>query len=73
MEDAEIVRTEQLEIEGGTIPISLWRESAGGGESWGIEVDGVEWVAGVPSRMHAVVLFEMMRDHLTDYMRYVAV
>ena len=34
-----------------------------------IEVDGVNWIK-LENRVHAVVLFEMMRENLTDYMTY---
>ena len=34
-----------------------------------IEVDGVKWVE-TENRVHAAVLFNLMADHLTEYMHY---
>lgn len=69
---AEVLKTRQLEIEGGTIPITLWRREDEEYEeviSFGVDVDGVEWFE-IESEMHAIVLFTMMSEHLLEYMRY---
>lgn len=34
-----------------------------------ISIDGVEWVR-TKNKMHATVLFEMIVDHITEYMSY---
>lgn len=34
-----------------------------------IAIDGVFWCA-TPNQMHATVLFNMMADHITEYMNY---
>ena len=65
----EIIREEKFAIPGGEIPISLIREKDEEGEFFSIEIDGVLWLQ-TESRMHAVVLFEIMKDHLTEYMHY---
>lgn len=65
----EIIREEKFAIPGGEIPISLTREKDEEGEFFSIEIDGVLWLQ-TESRMHAVVLFEIMKDHLTEYMHY---
>lgn len=48
-----------------TIPISLNRY----GDNFVIAVDGVEWIK-TTNQTHAVVLFEMMKDNITEYMNY---
>lgn len=65
----EIKQLEELEVEGGTIPVTLWSRTEGGAETWGVDVDGVNWFE-VDNRTHAAVLFRLMADHLTDYMHY---
>ena len=64
-----VVREEQIKIPGGTIPITLIRDVDEEGEFFTIEIDGVEW-CGSPNKIHAIVLFEMMKDHITEYMNY---
>ena len=65
----EIEKTESLAIEGGIIPINLYRREDDDLKVWGVDVDGVEWLE-VENPMHAAVLFNMMVDHITDYMHY---
>lgn len=65
----QIVRSEKIKITGGEIPITLCLDKDREGEYYTISIDGVEWVT-VESQMHAVVLFEMMKDHITQYMHY---
>lgn len=64
----EQIRQEQLQITGGEIPITLYKDV----QEFVIDVDGVEWVA-LYDYTHAVVIFQMMVDHLTDYMNYEAI
>jgi len=65
----EIVKTEKIRITGGEIPITLCLNEDRDGKYYTISIDGVEWVT-VESQMHAVVLFNMMKDHITEYMHY---
>ena len=65
----EIEKTESLAIEGGTIPINLYRREDDGLKVWGVDVDGVEWFE-TENPMHAAVLYNMMVDHITEYMHY---
>lgn len=71
--DAKIVRTEDIEVDGGTIPINLWCARGKNCETWGIEVGGIEWASGILTSFHATTLFNILRDHLTEYVHYVAV
>ena len=63
----EEVRRDLIEIEGGEIPITL--SKASDESSFLIKIDGVEWV-NTENKTHAVVLFELMKDHITEYMQY---
>ncbi len=65
----QIVRAEKIKITGGEIPITLCLDKGQEGEFYTIDIDGVEWVT-TENQMHAVVLFEMMKDHITEYMHY---
>lgn len=65
----EELRRELFKIEGGEIPITLNRDSDDDGNFFYIEIDGVEWLV-TENETHAVVLFEMMKDHITEYMNY---
>ena len=62
-------RKESIKIKGGEIPIVLYINEDEEGVFYTIEIDGVEWLASA-NRTHAVLLFEMMKDHITDYMHY---
>lgn len=66
----EIEKTESLAIEGGIIPINLYRREEDNLKVWGVDVDGVEWFE-IENPMHAAVLYNMMADHITEYMHYV--
>jgi hypothetical protein len=65
----QIVKIEKIKITGGEIPITLYLDEDQDGKYYTISIDGVEWVT-VESQMHAVVLFNMMKDHITEYMHY---
>jgi hypothetical protein len=54
-----------VEVEGIKIPISV--DELDGVNI--ISVDGVEWVK-TENKVHAAVLFNMIADHLTEYMQY---
>lgn len=62
-------RNESIKIQGGEIPIVMYSNEDEEGVFYTIEIDGVEWLASV-NRTHAVLLFEMMKDHIADYMHY---
>ena len=64
--DKETIRTEYLSdmdennrVVETKIPITLSSE----GDEFAIDIDGVEWVR-VKNKVHAVVLFEMMKDRV---------
>lgn len=64
-------RLENCEFE---IPITLERQDDselhyGQDPYWYVCVDGVEWLQ-TKNQMHAVVLYNMMIDHLTEFMKY---
>lgn len=58
-----------LEVEGGDIFISLSTDEDVYGDYYLIEIDGVKWVD-IRNKTHAIVLYEMMKDHVTEYMHY---
>ena len=68
-EEVEEVRRESIAIEGGEIDIVLLRDEDPNGEYFLIEVDEVRWLYS-DSKIHAIVLFEMMKDHLREYVGY---
>lgn len=59
------LRSETIETPEVSLPIVLFEDEG----EYLIEVDGVEWL-NTEQPHHAVVLFEMMKEHLTEYMRY---
>ncbi len=65
----EELRKELLQIDGGEIPITLSRDSDDDGIFFIIDIDGVEWLT-TENEIHAAVIFEMMKDHITEYMNY---
>lgn len=66
----ELLKREFINIQGGSIPIELYRYTEPEEEYYIILVDGVEWLD-TDSRTHAAVLFQMMQEHVTEYMNYV--
>lgn len=70
-----LLRQEQIKIyDGFEIPITLEGTSHLSPkneeiENYSIYIDGVHWVT-VSNRVHVVVLFELMKDHITEYMHY---
>lgn len=63
----KLERMEHLTIneQGDKLPITLSSER----HVFYIDVDGVNWIQ-TKNEMHAVVMFEMMKDHITQYMQY---
>lgn len=64
------LRKASIKITGGEIPIVLYDNEDDEGIFYTIEIDDVEWLA-TTNQTHAVVMFEMMKDHITEYMNYV--
>lgn len=65
----EVIRTDKLNVNGGSIEIRATLDDFEGDKFYNVEVDGVEWFT-TKSKMHCVVLYEMMKDHITEYMHY---
>ena len=63
------LRKEIIEAGDLKLPIILTEQRDGDGIFYGVEIDGVEWFI-TESSMHAVVMFEMLKDHVTEYMHY---
>lgn len=63
------LRTEMIEVPGGKIQIVLDENYDEEGAYYNIYVDGVCWLE-TENGMHATVLFEMMKDHITEYVHY---
>lgn len=64
------LRREEIKIsEGFTIPITLNSDTEADGLFYFVEIDHVRWFITI-NRTHAIVLFEMMKDHITEYMHY---
>ena len=61
----KVVRSENIQVDGGTIPITISKDR----EEKVISIDGVEWVR-TKNDMHTAVLFNMMLKHITDYVHY---
>ena len=61
----EILRQDNLAIHGGTIPITLSKI----GKKYRVDIDGVEWFC-IENQNHAVILYQMMLEHITEYMHY---
>lgn len=64
-----IVKTEMLKIKGGEIPLNLSEENIDGEKGYIIDIDGVEWLF-TTNQMHAIVMFQMFKDHILEYMTY---
>ncbi len=57
----------EIDIEGGKIPVSLYQDKTG--SVYVVDVDGVEWVR-TANRTHGIVLYEMISEHITEYVNY---
>ena len=64
-----ILKEEKLKISDGEIPITLCLDKDSEGEFYTINIDQVEWLC-TENQIHAAVLYNMMKDHITEYMRY---
>lgn len=64
-----VLRREVIQTDKCRIPITLSSEGEREELIYAIDVDGVEWLT-TDNQMHAVVLFTMMFEHLTEYMHY---
>ena len=72
MDTREVLKADKIPTEnGGAIPIELIesREADEPAPLYSVDVDGVEWFI-TESPMHGQVLFELMKDHITEYMHY---
>ena len=66
----QLVKEESIKVkEGFEIPIALLADKDQNGDFFYVRVDGVPWLY-ADNRVHAVVLFEMMKEHLTEYVHY---
>lgn len=59
------IRRAPIKITGGEIFAVLMSD----GENYSVLIDGIEWVS-TASRMHAIVLFTMLAEHVTEYVHY---
>lgn len=66
-ETRSIVREDTLN--GIDLPITLTEETDADGAFYSIEIDGIEWLI-TENRAHAAVLFQIMQEHITEYMHY---
>lgn len=65
-----VLREEKVKVyDGFEIPITLEGEEIDGDMEFTIYIDNVYWVT-LENQVHAVVLFELMKDHITEYMHY---
>ena len=65
----QILKTEKIKVTGGEISITLCLDNDSERKFYTINIDGVEWLT-TENQMHATVLFNMMKDHITEYMHY---
>ncbi len=63
------VQEEKIKIKGGEIPIRIIEKKTDEGILYSVEIDGVEWFC-IQNRVHVAVLFNLMKDHITEYMHY---
>ena len=65
-----VLKTEKIDLsESFQIPITLSKDFLDGKPYFVIDIDGVEWLD-TDNEVHAVVLFNMMREHITEYYHY---
>lgn len=60
-----VVREEKVKGAGFDLPITLMKE----GKTYSVAIDGVLWTK-TDIEHHAVVMFHMLKDHVTEYMHY---
>lgn len=69
MQEVQEVRKDFIEIAGGEIPITLTKINTNSDKGYMIDIDNVVWVS-TENKTHAIVLYELMKDHITKYMHY---
>lgn len=62
----ELIKKDTIAVEGGLLPIELYLDED---ELYYITIDGVEWCS-TEAEHHALILFELLRGHVTEYMKY---
>ena len=62
------IKRGKIAIEGGEIDIVLYQDKD---DTYFIEIDGVEW-CDTDALHHAVILFELLQEHVTEKMQYVS-
>ena len=65
----DVKQRDLLAISGGFIPIELYCNHENGRDLWGVDIDGVNWFE-LKNQTHAIVLYHMMKEHITQYMHY---
>lgn len=60
-----VVKEEMVKGAGFDLPITLTKD----GQKYSVAIDGVLWTE-TRVEHHAVVMFHMLRDHVTEYMHY---
>lgn len=61
-----MIREGKVEGAGFDLPITLEKR----GEVYSVKIDGVTWVE-TESGHHAVIMYELLRKHVTEYMTYI--
>ena len=70
-ENENILRSEYFVTESGLrLPITLTSIEDDEGTFFNIDIDGVDWCQ-TNAQHHAVILFEMLKEHIDEYMHYV--
>lgn len=67
------IRNKMIAVEGGEIPITLSvtmdENDKSAYEVFFIDIDGVNWLD-TDCATYAIILFEMLKDHFTEYIHY---
>lgn len=59
---------------GGRIPLELYArksEQAAEGVMYEAQIDGVLWYS-IENQMHAMILYKLLKEHVTEYMHYIS-
>lgn len=70
--DHAILQEDLLQIDGGQIPIRLEAEKDEDGAFYRVTIDNVEWFT-TENTTHAIILYTMLKEHVTEYMTYKAI
>lgn len=66
----KVLQEENIEIEGGSIPILLLLENDESDRSlYYVKIDGIQWLE-TDNGCHAGIIFRLLADHVTEYMIY---